>query len=344
MNKHPEDYVFGMDKEIQDKWKAKYSSELQTQAIDWIASVINERPEVDDRANFEEWLHDGQVLCRLTNAITKGETDYKNKYRVKKIYTGTSPFSVRGNICAYLKTCRAMGMVDNDLFVSQDLYERDNVVKVIANIFILGAKSRNIKSFQGPWLGNKMASENKREFSEETLIAGKKFIPLQNAGSIAVEKEKGTDAIVMYAKAGEELGKSVGGVSQQNGGSIAVDLGSGTDQIVKYGFVGQDMGKSVGGVSQQNAGSIAVEKEKGTDNIVRYGKVGQDMGKSTGGVSQQNAGSIAVEKELGTDNIVRYGKVGQEMGESVGGVSQINEGSLETDKGKVLDNTSRALN
>merc|ERR1712130_519068 len=114
------------------------------------------------------------------------------------------------------------------------------------------------------------------------------------------KKAKG-QTILLNTESCQDMGKSVGGVSQQNAGSIAVEKGKGTDHIVKYGLVGQDMGKSVdkSGVSQQNAGSIAIEKEKGTDHIVKYGKVGQDMGKSTGGTSQQNAGSIAIEKEKG---------------------------------------------
>merc|ERR1712165_131328 len=118
------------------------------------------------------------------------------------------------------------------------------------------------------------------------------------------------------------------------------------DKIVMYAKAGTELGKSKGGISQQNAGSIAVDKGKGTDHIVKYGLVGQDMGESVdmGGVSQQNAGSIAIEKEKGTDHIVRYGKVGQELGESVGGTSQQNEGSVERSKGKKLDNVSRALN
>merc|ERR1712141_779315 len=227
---------------------------------------------------------------------------------VKKINKNKMAFKQRENIVNYLDACKKLGMRDTDCFVSQDLFEGDNMVAVIDQIYALGALSRKTKGFEGPYFGVKFADENKREFTEEQIKAGKKFVPLQNAGSIAVDK------------------------------------GKGTDKIVKYGLVGQDMGESVdeSGVSQQNAGSIAIEKEKGTDHIVKYGKVGQDMGKSTGGTSQQNAGSIAIEK--GTDHIVRYGKVGQELGESVGGTSQQNEGSVERSKGKKLDNVSRALN
>jgi len=368
MNKHQEDYVFGMDKDLMDKMKAKYDPESEKAVQEWICTVLD----IEWEGEFLEFLKDGQVLCALINKIKPKSA--------RKVSKSKAPFVCRENICKYLNGCKKLGMKETDCFVATDLYDGHNKIAVIDQITGLGSISRDIKSFNGPYLGAKRAKENKREFSEETLKAGRAFVPLQNAGSIAVEKESGTDHIVMYSKAGTELSKSVGGISQQNAGSIQVDKGKGTDHIVKYGKVGQDMGKSVGGISQQNAGSIAVEKEKGTDHIVKYGKVGQDMGESVGGTSQQNAGSIAVEKEKGTDHIVRYGKVGQdmgksaggtsqqnagsiavekgkgtdhivkygkvgqEMGESVGGTSQLNEGSIARDKGKKLDAVSRALN
>jgi len=304
MNKHPDDYVFGIDKEIQDKMKAKFDPAKQENAASWIAEVTGEEmPSTQDE--FHEWLKDGQVLCRLVNKINKNHENYKKEFRIKKINKNKMPFKQRENICNYIECCKKMGMKDGDCFVSQDLFEGSNLVAVIDQIYSLGAVSANVKGYEGPKFGIKFSKENKREFSEETLQKGRTFVPLQNAGSIAVEKSKGTDNIVQYAKAGTELGISVGGISQQNAGSIAVDKGQGTDHIVKYGLVGQDMGKSVGGVSQQNAGSIAVEKGRGTDHIVSYGKVGQEMGKSVGGVSQQNAGSIETSKDKKIDSVSR---------------------------------------
>merc|ERR1712087_30203 len=332
MNKHPDDYVFGIDKDLMDKMKAKYDPEAEASVMAWIEEVL----EIEWEGDFLEFLKDGQVLCKLINKIKPKSA--------RKVSKSKAAFTCRENICKYLAGCKKLGMKEIDCFVATDLYDGHNKVAVIDQITSLGSLSRDVKAFGGPYLGPKKSKENKRKFSEETLKAGRAFVPLKNAGSIAVEKESGTDHIVMYGKAGTELSKSVGGISQQNAGSIIVDKGKGTDHIVMYGKVGQDMGKSVGGISQQNAGSIAVEKGKGTDHIVKYGKVGQEMGESVGGTSQQNAGSIAVDKGKGTDHIVKYGKVGQDMGKSVGGTSQQNAGSIATDKGPKLDAVSRALN
>merc|ERR1719150_2708801 len=215
-----------------------------------------------------EWLKDGIVLCKLVNKINKGEPDYKKKWKCK-FSKSKMPFTQRENICNYIETCKRMGMEDIDCFVSQDLYDGDNPVKVVGQINGLGALAKNVKSYDGPQFGVAFAQENKRTFDAETIKKGKCFVPLQNAGSIAVDK------------------------------------GKGTDHIVQYGKVGQEMGQSVGGVSQQNAGSIQVEKEKGTDHIVRYGKVGQEMGESSGGTSQLNEGSIARDKGNKLDNVSR---------------------------------------
>jgi len=300
----------------------------------WIEAVLGKTM---DKDTLQLWLKDGTILCELVNTIVK-------KKKVKKIHkSGSMSFMERENIVAYLNCCKKNGMKSGDCFVTKDLYEDDNMVSVIDQIHSLGSLAKDL-GYDGPQLGIKHSQENKREFTEDIIKQGKKIVPLQNAGSIAVEKGKGTDHIVQYGLCGAEMGKASSEATQQSMGSIEVAKGSRTDHIVKYGIVGQEMGKSVGGTSQQNSGSIAIEKSKGTDHIVKYGLVGQQMGESVGGQSQQNSGSIAIEKSKGTDHIVKYGKVGQEMGMSVGGTSQQNEGSLATSKDKKLDSVSRALN
>lgn len=343
MNKHADDYVFGIDKDIQARMRAKYDDEKQNQQLqaqEWIQSLVSDTEFSTSEDGFErlgkmqESLKSGVVLCKLINIIKPDS--------IKKIYESNMPFKQRENIVAYLTACQALGMPEHDCFVTQDLFEGDNMIAVIDQIFRLGSITMNLEGYTGPSIGVKTSDKNVREFSDEVL--NQVVVPMTSQGSIAIEKNKGTDSIVLYGKVGAELGHSVGGVSQMHEGGITVEKNKGTDQIVRYGKVGQEMGKSVGGVSQMHEGSIHIEKEKGTDQIVRYGKVGQEMGESAGGVSQLNEGSIAIEKEKGTDNIVRYGKVGQEMGVSAGGVSQLNEGSLTTEKDGHLDSISRAVN
>lgn len=348
MNKHKTP-LGPLDSDIQARFQAKYDPQAAEEAQQWIETVLEISMTED---NLHLWLRDGVILCDLLNKIldksedaplnSKGKKRKIPSKQIKREAAGKA-FICRNNISTYSKFCIKNGMKSDDTFVTNDLYDEEDMVGVINQIFSLGSLAQKIK-FNGPILGVKTADENKRTFTEEQLAKGRSFVPLQNAGSIAVEKEKGTDSIVQYGKVGQEMGKASSAPTQQNSGSIAVEKSKGVDKIVKYGKVGQELGKASSAPTQQNSGSIAVEKEKGTDSIVKYGKVGQEMGQSVGGTSQWNEGSIAVEKEKGTDAIVKYGLVGQEMGQSVGGVSQQSQGSLNTSKGKKLDSVSRALN
>lgn len=358
MNKHPDDYVFGMDKAIQDKMKAKFCPVKEKEAKAWIEEVTG--VPYSDPKSTQKSLKNGVHLLTLMNILTEelrsiqnANLDHwdekKNKWgagafatkgdakldnfkflptynsgahktwrtrssgeirslKIQKPKDGKElkPFVCRENITMYIEACKSMGMTDIDCFVSTDLYGGADIMKVIDQVKQLGSICGNPRMYwSGVTIGKAIATESKRTFSEATLAKGRKIVPLQSAGSIAVEKEKGTDHIVKYAKAGVGLGKSVGGVSQQNAGSIEVAKGEGTDAIVRYGKVGQEMGVSVGGVSQQNAGSIVVEREGKTDAIVRYGLVGTDMGDSVGGTSQQTEGCLPTDKESKLDAISR---------------------------------------
>ena len=115
---------------------------------------------------------------------------------MKKINTLKAPFKQRENIEFYLKACASYGLKEQDLFQVNDLYENKNLYMVVDNLYSLGGMVRdssghmavfligNIfqaqkKSWEGPALGVKVASENKRNFNDETLKAGQSMIGLQ---------------------------------------------------------------------------------------------------------------------------------------------------------------------
>jgi transgelin len=61
-------------------------------------------------------LKDGQVLCKLINIIKPGS--------VKKIETASMAFKQMENISNFLKACRAVGMIEHEMFETVDLYEQ----------------------------------------------------------------------------------------------------------------------------------------------------------------------------------------------------------------------------
>merc|ERR1712214_214106 len=163
---------YGLSRECAMKSQAKFSPERAKECIDWIEEVIGSKleMEVKDQVDFGTVLKDGAVLCQLINAISPGS--------VKKINTLKAPFKQRENIEMYLKACTAYGLKEQDLFQVNDLYENKNLYMVVDNLFSLGGMAQK-KSWEGPALGVKVASENKRNFNEDTLKAGQSMIGLQ---------------------------------------------------------------------------------------------------------------------------------------------------------------------
>merc|ERR1711883_37683 len=89
-----------------------------------------------------------------------------------------APFKQRENIEMYLKACAAYGLKEQDLFQVNDLYENKNLYMVVDNLYNLGGMTQK-NGWDGPVLGVKQATENKRQFDDEVLKAGQSMIGLQ---------------------------------------------------------------------------------------------------------------------------------------------------------------------
>lgn len=154
------------------KSQSKFSSERAREVMIWIEEVTGLQLGTDfkDQVDFAAILKDGSVLCQLINAIQPGA--------VKKINTMQAPFKQRENIEMYLKACANYGLKEQDLFQVNDLYENKNLYMIVDNIYSLGGMTQK-KGWDGPVLGVKVAHENKRNFDEDTLQAGKSLIGLQ---------------------------------------------------------------------------------------------------------------------------------------------------------------------
>jgi len=85
-------------------------------------------------------LKSGVILCELINVIWPGT--------IKSISKSNMPFNQRENIVSYLKACKDKGMRETDLFVTQDLFEGDNLGVVVDNICALGVLAAN-SGFKG---------------------------------------------------------------------------------------------------------------------------------------------------------------------------------------------------
>lgn len=140
--KEQDDVSYGsLNDEISKKISMKYDPIKAADAQRWIEDVLKKK----FKGTLYENLKTGHYLCEVLNAI-KPKT-------VKKIYYGTQAFKNRENISKYLNSCVKLGMRDTDLFVTKDLYEGENMVVVIDNIFALSSLSRHPSiNYKGPIL------------------------------------------------------------------------------------------------------------------------------------------------------------------------------------------------
>lgn len=150
---------------------AKRDPEQEKEALEWIFAILKQPV---PKADFEDILQDGTVLCQLMNKLQPGS--------VPKINTSGGQFKEMENINNFLTAIKAYGVPIHDLFQTADLYEKKQVSQVSTTLFALGRATYQHPEWTGPWLGPRPAEENKREFSEEQIAAGKTVIGLQ-AGS-----------------------------------------------------------------------------------------------------------------------------------------------------------------
>ncbi|EDV25254.1 uncharacterized protein TRIADDRAFT_25453 [Trichoplax adhaerens] len=164
----------GFAAEAQKKVTAKHNPEQEKEVLDWIETVIGESL---SGSSAKEKLKDGIALCKLINKLQPGS--------VAKINESKMAFKQMENISKFLAAIGKYGVSVTDTFQTVDLYEGQNMVQVICTIEALGRQKNN---FTGPTIGVKIATENKREFTEEQLAAGQTVTSLQmgsNKGATA---------------------------------------------------------------------------------------------------------------------------------------------------------------
>nr|ACO14747.1 Calponin-3 [Caligus clemensi] len=166
---------YGLSRECAMKSQAKFSIERAHEALSWMEAVLQKKVEIPneelkDQYDFGGILKNGILLCELINIL--------NPSSVKKINTLNTPFKHRENIELYLKGCENYGLKAQDLFQVNDLYENKNLYMVVDNLYGLGGMAQR-NGFDGPVIGAKMATSNKRNFDDDVLKAGQSVIGLQ---------------------------------------------------------------------------------------------------------------------------------------------------------------------
>ncbi|CAK8687929.1 myophilin-like [Clavelina lepadiformis] len=181
-------YAYGLSAQVAQKIAGKRDAGKENEAKEWIETITE--TQFDGGLSYEANMKNGVILCKLINKIAPKS--------VKKISDSSKPFNQMENINNFLTSCRKYGVDKGDLFQTVDLYEASNIPAVTATLFSLGRicqtkpewdqSSSNYKNW--PILGPKQATENVREFDEQTLQEGKKVIGIQ-AGTNKLASQAG---------------------------------------------------------------------------------------------------------------------------------------------------------
>lgn len=169
-----------LDRDLKAKMDGKFDPAREAEVKQWISQVDGKS---FGSMSLVQGLKTGVRLCQFINILFPGT--------VKEINTGSMPFFHRDNISKYLDGCKRLGVNLFDLFDTQDLYDEKNPANVVNHFYALSAFARNSsRTFKGPFIGVKVAVENKRGFTEEQLRKGQFVASAQTQGSYGVLEQK----------------------------------------------------------------------------------------------------------------------------------------------------------
>jgi hypothetical protein len=121
--------AYGLDAALEAKKAASYDGTAETRAALWIEELSGKRYTGD----FAGWLKDGTVLVKAMNALGK-RVGGVAKIKANK---SSMPFKQMENISAFLSGCRQLGMREQEVFCTPDLFEEKNIMLVVNAILAL---------------------------------------------------------------------------------------------------------------------------------------------------------------------------------------------------------------
>uniref|UniRef100_A0A3Q2ECM2 Transgelin n=1 Tax=Cyprinodon variegatus TaxID=28743 RepID=A0A3Q2ECM2_CYPVA len=127
---------YGLSREVQEKIEQKYDPDLEQRLVDWIVAQCGgnlEKPQ-PGKQNFQKWLMDGTILCRLINSLYP-----RGKEPIKKIPETQMAFKQMEKISQFLQAAEAYGVTTTDIFQTVDLWEGKDMAAVQRTLMALGS-------------------------------------------------------------------------------------------------------------------------------------------------------------------------------------------------------------
>ncbi|XP_031563453.1 myophilin-like isoform X1 [Actinia tenebrosa] len=116
------------------KISGKWDDSLVSEICSWITKHTGESFKHGNQDEFAASLKDGVILCNLANAIQPGAIRKPNK-------PGKMAFKMMENIGWFVDFITAYGVQHEYIFVTVDLYEKQNVWQVVLALRALKDKA-----------------------------------------------------------------------------------------------------------------------------------------------------------------------------------------------------------
>jgi len=118
----------------------KRNSIQEIEVQKWIEDILNEPFPIQ----YEEALKDGVILCRVMNTLSPGA--------IKKINMSGASFKLMENITRFHEALINYGVDKEDIFQTNDLFEKKDPAAVTNTIYALGRAVLKHPEWQGPQL------------------------------------------------------------------------------------------------------------------------------------------------------------------------------------------------
>jgi len=246
MAEHRSDLDYGLDADLKAKEAAKYDPALEKMATGFLEDLAGES---SGGQPLLKWLKDGKVLCKAMNKVKPGA--------IPKVNDSTMPFKQMENIANFLQACRKeLGMKENDLFTTPDVYDERSVVNTI-NGLINFSRAATKGGFSGPSIAPKEAEKSSTGKKWEIGTGGD--VSKMNMGSLGIMERAHLDTThdINFGNKAAGTGTS-GDATKLSMGSSGVMERTEVSKSNDINFGNKSAGTGSGDVSMMSKGSSEV--------------------------------------------------------------------------------------
>merc|ERR1712048_740926 len=173
----------GLDADLAKKKAEKLAAlaPLDDDLCKWISAITGESK---GSQTTQQWLKNGQVLCKLANKVKPGA--------VKDINTMATAFKERENITYFQTAMRQLGVPESSLFGTDDLYDEKDMGTFLLSISAYAGVVQT-SGYSGPSLGPAM-THHMEDVKRKGLNAVSQYVAMEQAMQVERPKETGITA------------------------------------------------------------------------------------------------------------------------------------------------------